>query len=60
MLQFRRLHLGLLVVVLMVVVATVLMRGVDAQGLALIAMIAVIVAFRWWQLRRAQRPPNAS
>jgi hypothetical protein len=60
MLQFRRLHLGALVVVLVVVTVTVLVRGVTAQGLSLIGMIAVIVAFRWWQLRRAQRPPDAS
>lgn len=60
MLQYRRLHLGALVVVLVVVVITVVARGVDTRGISLIGMVALIVAFRWWQLRRAQRPPGAS
>jgi hypothetical protein len=60
MLQFRRLHLGALVLVLVVVTVTVFVRGVDVRGLSLMGMVAVIVAFRWWQLRRMQRPPDAS
>ncbi len=59
MIQFRRVHLGALVVILIAVTVTVFVRGVDARGASLIAMVAVIVVFRWWQLRRAQRPPNA-
>ena len=55
MLQFRRLHLGVLVIVLVVVSGVVISRGVNARGLSLIALIAVIVAFRWWQLHRTLR-----
>jgi hypothetical protein len=59
MTRFRQLHLGALVVVLVVVSTIVVLRGVDARGLSLIGMIAVIVAFRGWQLWRSQRPPTA-
>lgn len=50
--QFRRFHLGALLVVLAIVTVVVFLRGFDARGASLIGMIAVIVAFRWWQLRR--------
>jgi len=56
--RFRRLHLGMLVVLLAGAIVLVTVRGFDARGMALIGMIALIVAFRWWQLRRAQRPPE--
>lgn len=56
--RFRRLHLGILVVILAGAIGLVAVRGFDARGMALIGMIATIVAFRWWQLRRSQRPPE--
>ena len=52
--RLRRIHLGMLVVVLIAACVLVLLRGVNERGLALIGVIAALVAFRWWQLARSR------
>lgn len=56
--RIRRLHLRMLIAILVGAIVLVTFRGFDTRGMALIGMIATIVAFRWWQLRRSQRPPE--
>lgn len=54
MYRLRRIHLAMLVVVLVVAVVLVAVRGVNARGIGLITVVAILVAFRWWQLRTMQ------
>lgn len=55
MYRLRRIHLGMLVVVLVAAVVLVAVRGVNARGVGLVGVILILVAFRWWQLRRMSR-----
>ena len=54
--RLRKVHLGMLVVVLAAATVLVFVRGVNERGLGLIGVIAALVAFRWWQLARSAPP----
>lgn len=53
--QIRKYRLVVLVVVLVAVTTLVLVRGVNEQGILLIAIAAALTGFRAWQYR-AMRP----